>query len=219
MTRVLITAGPTYEPVDPVRFIGNRSSGRVGVALAEAAREAGWETTLALGPGTVDPPREISLQRFTSTHDLEELLRVEMPRHDVLIMAAAVADYRPRSVATSKLPREESLSLELVATPDLVKETALRRHPGQLIVAFALEQPEGLVERATAKLRRKQVDAIVANPLETMDSDAINATLIWSDGSVARAGSAPCSKAAFGRWLIAQLKQRLDLAGAIGDRA
>ena len=117
---MLITAGPTHEPIDAVRYVANRSSGRMGIALAEAARDAGWAVTLLLGPVATVPPADVRTLSFESTADLARLLDEHFPGCDVLIMAAAVADYRPRRTNQPKLPRQGKplvLELELASVP------------------------------------------------------------------------------------------------------
>lgn len=209
--RILITAGPTHEPIDAVRFIGNRSSGALGVALAAAAAERGHSVTLLLGPTPVGiADTRVNLRRFRTTADLEALLLDESPRCDLLIMAAAVADYRPIPTpgldpATGKLRRTDAgLTIHLEATPDLLAGCAARRTPGQTIVGFALEPRERLMDSALAKLERKKVDAIVANPLETMDSATIEATLVRRDGAT-DSTPGPIDKSRFADWLLDRL--------------
>jgi len=203
--RLLITAGPTREPIDSVRFISNRSSGKVGLALAQAALDAKHAVTLLLGPGPgdADAPPGCALHRFETTDELESLLRTHWPSHDALIMAAAVADYRPAKPSAGKLPRGERMTVELEPTPDLVASLATAKRPNQRVIAFALEEPAQLEARAAAKLRRKNVDAIVANPLNTMDADAI--TPLWLTAGGERESPGAMSKAAFSRWLVAKL--------------
>jgi phosphopantothenoylcysteine decarboxylase/phosphopantothenate--cysteine ligase len=180
---ILITAGPTREPIDGVRYLSNRSSGKMGLAIANAAIEAGHEVTLLLGPiGDVRLHEEILVQRFESCSDLEALLAEHWPAHDLLIMAAAVADYRPKQWHDGKLERGKDMMLHLTPTPDLVKQAAQAKQTHQRVVAFALEDAAVLIERATAKMKRKGVDAIVANPLATMDSPDIAPTWITADG-------------------------------------
>jgi phosphopantothenoylcysteine decarboxylase/phosphopantothenate--cysteine ligase len=206
--RMLITAGPTHEPIDAVRYLANRSSGRMGVALAAAARKAGWEVTLLLGPVHVAPPANVQVVRFSSTADLEALLDARFPQCDVLVMAAAVADYRPRGVSQGKLARgEQKLVLELEPTPDLVAKCAARRRPDQRVVGFALEEASILDERAAEKLRRKKLDALVANPLATLGASDVTATVYLPDGrrtspARANAGETGMDKNAFATWLI-----------------
>src|SRR4051812_9405705 len=145
--RVLITAGPTHEPIDAVRFIGNRSSGRVGVALADEAARRGWDVMLLLGPTHRTPTdSRVRLARFRTAAELEGLIAAEGGRWDVLVMAAAVADFRPG--AGSRMPEgkfrrvEGRLGLDLEPTPDLLAGVATGRREGQLIVGFALEPRE-----------------------------------------------------------------------------
>lgn len=177
--RILITAGPTHEPIDDVRYLANRSSGRMGVALAEAARAVNWDTTLLLGPVALPPPSDVAVFRFETAADLQSLLDEHFPRCDVLIMAAAVADYRPIRADGAKLPRtNKNLALELEPTPDLVARCAAAKRPDQFIIGFALEEAASLEQRARDKLKRKGLDAIVANPLETMGAIEIQARII-----------------------------------------
>src|SRR5690349_6707827 len=117
--KVLITAGPTYEPIDPVRFIGNRSSGQMGAALAGAATRAGHEVTLIVGPVTAPMPTNVRRIDIFSSRDLYEAVMREFPGHDLLIMAAAVADFRPRNTSTQKVERGGTLTIELEATEDI----------------------------------------------------------------------------------------------------
>jgi phosphopantothenoylcysteine decarboxylase/phosphopantothenate--cysteine ligase len=203
---VLITAGPTFEDIDEVRFIGNRSSGRMGLALAEAVLDRGWDTTIALGPMTAPPslPPSARVLRFRSTADLERLLAEQWPRHRSLIMAAAVADYRPATPASGKMRRQRGgLTLELEPTPDLLAACGRSRRPDQYIVGFALEPRERLIESARSKLARKHLDAIVANPLETMDAATVSATVIHADRPAVEIPE--MTKTDFARRLIALL--------------
>ncbi|MFQ5807703.1 MAG: phosphopantothenoylcysteine decarboxylase [Phycisphaerae bacterium] len=206
---MLITAGPTREPIDDVRYIANRSSGRMGVALAEAARDSGWTVTLLLGPVALESPAGVRSFGFESTADLAELLEEHFPDCDVLIMAAAVADYRPRYPRTGKLPRkDEPVALELEPTPDLVAQCAARKRQDQYIIGFALEEPTVLERRAREKLRGKGLDAIVANPLATMGATHVTATIFTATGPPVTwpgsvVGSTNRSKKDFARRLIA----------------
>lgn len=203
--RVLITAGPTHEPIDAVRFIGNRSSGKLGLALCAETARRGWQTTLLLGPGTVEPahhPHQTVL-RFRTTDELQRLLRELWPQHDVLIMAAAVADFRPvASNTTGKLRRtERRLTLELEPTPDLLAALSHSTRDDQLVIGFALEPADSLIDSAMRKLASKRADAIVANPIETMESEQIEATVVLRDGSTCTPGKA-LAKTAFAAWLL-----------------
>ncbi len=163
--KVLVTAGPTREAIDPVRYLSNHSTGKMGIALAAAATAAGAETTLLLGPTDVPPPREVRTLRFTSAADLETLLAAEWPAHDLLIMTAAVADYTPAQPASHKLKKNtDTLTLHLRPTPDLLAAAAAARQPHQRVVGFALETDEAETN-ARRKLAAKQLDAIVLNSL------------------------------------------------------
>jgi phosphopantothenoylcysteine decarboxylase/phosphopantothenate--cysteine ligase len=214
--RVLITAGPTHEPIDQVRFIGNQSSGRLGIALANQSVRRGWPTTLLIGPATADYgsfPQE-SIQRFRTADELGRLLAALWPSHDVLIMAAAVADFRPaKPQAAGKLRRSRAaLSLELEPTPDLLANLASTTRADQLVIGFALEPAEELEASARRKLREKRVDAIVANPIETLDAETIDATLFLHDGTQRRPGDGSVSKSAFAVWLLDEVAKMRDAA-------
>ncbi len=206
-TTILITAGPTREQIDPVRFIGNRSSGHLGSQLAIASAIAGFHTTLLLGSGCESPNCHPRLQThtFSSTRDLDALIHQHWPSHQYLIMAAAVADFTPKGGSLQdKLPRQTKLNLELVPTQDIVASASKSARDDQRIIAFALGKPQTLEQVAKEKLERKGVDAIVANPLETMDAENISATVYCKDG---RIFSPPrdCKKSAFSLWLIEQI--------------
>ena len=213
--RLLITAGPTHEPIDAVRYIANRSSGRLGVALADEADERGWRVTLLLGPTNTAPTHPgVRLVRFKSTADLEAALIEHLPACDVLVMAAAVADYRPtisESDLDSKRRRTgENMILELSPTPDLLAGCSSRSRDNQLIVGFALEPRAEMIESARKKLARKKIDLVVANPLETMDSDQIEATIIGREGTGLEEGrSTPgaIAKTDFAAWLLGVLEE------------
>ncbi len=204
--RVLITAGPTHEPIDAVRFVGNRSSGRLGVALADEAARRGCSVTLLLGPTPRHPTdSRVEVSRFQTSSDLELLLAEHLPRCDVLVMAAAVADYRPKippEQLAGKLKRGEGpLLLELEPTRDQIAWCSERRRPGQVLVGFALEPRDRILASARDKLERKRIDLIVANPLETMDAETIEAVVLGRDGSERRTPGA-ISKQRFASWLM-----------------
>jgi phosphopantothenoylcysteine decarboxylase / phosphopantothenate---cysteine ligase len=197
--KILITAGPTYEPIDPVRFIGNRSSGRMGVALATAGIAAGHDVTAILGPVSVELPARAQRIDIETAREMFDAVLREFPRHDVLIMAAAVADYRPKAVQPEKMARSGSLTIELEATKDIVKAAAAMKRADQRVIGFSLEQA-GNLERARQKMARKNLDLIVYNPTETMNSLTIESTLLYPDG---RAENLPCrSKGEFADILL-----------------
>lgn len=204
--RVLISAGPTHEPIDAVRYLGNRSSGRLGVCLADAAVAIGCPTTLLLGPTTLAPSEDstLTVKRFQSCADLEGLLGETWPDHDLLFMAAAVADYRPvETCEGGKLRRTNGpRSLDLEPTPDLLAGLADSSRDDQVRIGWALEPRDQLMASARAKLTRKRLDAIVANPLETLESDRIEAILMRPDGTTLTPGPEPVSKTDFAAWLL-----------------
>jgi phosphopantothenoylcysteine decarboxylase/phosphopantothenate--cysteine ligase len=194
---VVVTAGGTAEPIDPVRFVGNRSTGKMGVAVAEAALDRGAEVTLILGNASVEPPVRAHLARAETAAEMQAALRAltppEGPRFDVLVMAAAVADFRPRSASDQKVGRANGLTLQMDATPDLLAETAERARTGSrgsgtrrpILVGFAAET--GSLARAAEKLRNKGVDLFVANdvtePGSGFATDTNRVTIYSIDGS------------------------------------
>src|SRR5438046_1726085 len=129
--RVLITAGPTYEPIDPVRFIGNRSSGKMGAALASASLKAGHQVTLILGPVTAPMPDGMLRIDVFSSREMHEAVLREFPKHDLLIMAAAVADFRPKGARTEKIERGGTLTIELEPTEDIAAAAGKIKQPHQ----------------------------------------------------------------------------------------
>jgi phosphopantothenoylcysteine decarboxylase/phosphopantothenate--cysteine ligase len=171
--RVLVTAGPTLEDIDPVRFVGNRSSGRMGFALAAEASRRGARVTLIAGPTSVEPPAVAEVVRVRSAADMYRTVLEQADGAAVVIMAAAVADYAPEKRAEQKIPKTDSdMTIVLKRTPDILGDLGTRRLTsgrGPLLVGFAAET-EDLVGRATAKLRKKHVDLIVANDVSRSDA-------------------------------------------------
>ncbi len=199
--RVLVTAGGTREPLDPVRFIGNRSSGKQGVAIARAAAARGAEVTLIaanLDEGVLTGlAGSIAVRHVSTTLELQEAVLLAAGTAELVVMAAAVADYRPETVAAGKIRKEaqgDSLQLRLVRNPDILHELVQGRHDGQVIVGFAAEtepDPAALLELAVAKRARKGVDYLVVNRVgwtETFGSDD-NAVMVLdaTGGNVAQA--------------------------------
>ena len=161
--RVLVTAGATRESIDPVRVVTNRSSGRMGHRIAEAAWARGAEVVLLTGPTALPAPVGVEVRRIETTADLEREVRAALPASDVLVMAAAPADYRPAEARDTKRPRQDgALSLSLEPTVDILGSTRDARRPGSLIVGFALETGDAEAKGA-AKLARKGLDLLVAN--------------------------------------------------------
>jgi phosphopantothenoylcysteine decarboxylase/phosphopantothenate--cysteine ligase len=168
--RFLITVGATREEIDPVRFISNRSSGRMGFALAEAARKRGGDVTVVAGITTVDPPAGIKVVRALSAAEMDQVVARESQNASVFIGAAAIADYRPSRRAEQKMKKtEDSLTLTLERTPDVLSNVAASRRNGLLVIGFAAET-ENMIDNARAKLRNKKLDAIVANDVTRDDS-------------------------------------------------
>jgi phosphopantothenoylcysteine decarboxylase / phosphopantothenate---cysteine ligase len=187
--RVLITAGPTYEPIDPVRYVGNRSSGKMGFAVANAAALRGADVTLISGPVALQSPRNTRRINVQTASEMREEVLKEFPAADVLVMAAAVADFAPVASKAQKIKREsqqgETFSLELKKNPDILKALGEQKSR-QILVGFALETSNGAAN-AQKKLHEKQIDMIVLNnPLEEgagFGSDTNLVTIFMADGA------------------------------------
>jgi phosphopantothenoylcysteine decarboxylase/phosphopantothenate--cysteine ligase len=185
--RILVTAGGTREPIDPVRFVGNRSSGKMGHALAEAAARRGAAVALIT---TAGPPTEtsgIEVERVETADEMARAVLARFPEVDAVIMAAAVADFRPKAIADEKLKKREGVpEIVLEPTPDILGLLAERKQPGQLLVGFAAET-ERIEEHAAEKMEAKRVDLMVANDVSAPDAgfevDTNRAILLYSSGS------------------------------------
>ena len=181
--RVLITAGPTREPLDPVRYLTNRSSGKMGYALAEAAQKMGADVVLVSGPTNLDCPVQISCFSVETAEEMLQVVTTEAPKSTIFISAAAVADYRLKEVATKKMKKQgSSLHLELEQNPDILATTS-KANPDLFTVGFAAETND-VIEYATGKLKRKQLNMIVANQVgggKGFDKDS-NQVDILTDG-------------------------------------
>jgi phosphopantothenoylcysteine decarboxylase/phosphopantothenate--cysteine ligase len=174
--RFLITVGATREEIDPVRFISNRSSGRMGFALAEAAVKRGGEVTVVTGTTTVDPPAGVKVVKALSAEEMSQAVARESAGASVFIGAAAIADYRPAQRAEQKIKKsEDAITLTLERTPDVLSQVAAARANGLLVIGFAAET-ENVVDNAREKLRSKKLDAIVANDVTRADSGFDSAT-------------------------------------------
>lgn len=188
--RVVVTAGPTREPVDPVRFLGNRSSGRMGYAIARAAWRRGAEVTLVSGPSALEPPHGVELVPVETAAQMRDAVASALPTADSLIMAAAVADFRPASPAERKLKKEADAleSIPLARNDDILLVTRPHRRPGAVIVGFALET-DSVLENARSKLRAKSLDLLVANDATHPDSgfevDTNRVVILDSEGGEA----------------------------------
>jgi phosphopantothenoylcysteine decarboxylase / phosphopantothenate---cysteine ligase len=192
--RFLITAGPTREPIDPVRYISNRSSGKMGYAIAEAAIENGHDVVLISGPVCVDPPRTAKLVAISTSDEMFEAVHQHVPNCDVLVMCAAVADYKPANVSPGKIKkRDETLSLDLTPVRDILASLpAQGRH--FLTVGFAAETTN-LRENAQKKLRAKNCDIVVANDVSSsdsgMESDENEVIIFFRSGEIKTISRAP----------------------------
>ena len=162
--RVLVTAGPTVERIDPVRYLTNDSSGKMGYALAQAARDRGARVTLLTGPVHIAPPQGVELVPVTSTQSLYDAMLSRCGEQDIIVQAAAPADYRGEHPAAQKLKKRagEPFTLTLVENPDIARAVGERKQPGQVLVGFAAET-ENVLENARGKLLSKRLDLIVAN--------------------------------------------------------
>jgi phosphopantothenoylcysteine decarboxylase/phosphopantothenate--cysteine ligase len=185
--RVVVTAGPTREPIDPIRVVSNRSSGKMGYRVAEAAWERGAEVVLISGPTALAPPIGVTMRQIDSTRELEAAVRAELPAADVLVMAAAPADYRPSSPSDSKRSRVEgALAIPMEPTEDILGSTRDQRKKGSVMVGFALETGDALA-KGLAKLERKALDLIVVNdalePGAGFEKDTNRVALLGRDGS------------------------------------
>ena len=210
--RVLVSAGPTYEDIDPVRFVGNRSSGKMGFALAAAARALGAEAVLVAGPVHLATPEGVRRVDVRSAAQMREAVLGALPA-DVYIGAAAVADFTPRSVAGHKIKKtagSDTLVLELVRTPDILAEVASHPRRPALVVGFAAETRE--VERyARGKLAAKKLDLIAANLVGAAEGGFErddNALSVYWDGGERRLG--PAAKTAVAAQLMTLVAERLD---------
>ena len=192
--RFLITAGPTREPIDPVRYLSNRSSGKMGYAIAEAAIGAGHEVILISGPVNLGPPRGAKLISVSTSDEMFDAVHERVRECDVLVMCAAVADYKPKHVSKSKIKkRDANLSLELIQTRDILASLPTpERH--YVVVGFAAET-ENLEANARKKLLKKNCDIVVANDISRtdsgMESDENEVTILFRDREKKKVSRAP----------------------------
>ena len=187
---IVVTAGGTEEAIDPVRFIGNRSSGKMGIAIAQAAANMGAKVKLVYGNVTIPLPQDKNIELFPAPSSEDMLMQVkqEFNRSDILIMAAAVADWRMKKVADHKLKKQAdqaTLELTLVKTKDILREVAKQKNPDQVVVGFAAETND-LLKNAEKKLREKGADMIVANDVSqnAFGSDKDKVTILRQNGTI-----------------------------------
>ncbi|MDP4198338.1 MAG: bifunctional phosphopantothenoylcysteine decarboxylase/phosphopantothenate--cysteine ligase CoaBC [Bacteroidota bacterium] len=188
---VLITGGPTFEPIDAVRFLGNRSSGKMAAALAMAAKRMGAKVTLIMGPNAISTDGIADRINIETANEMLLAVREQLPKADIIIMNAAVSDFAPEDVLTSKMKKRETdgdLAIRLKRTPDILSEIARSKRAEQIVVGFALEKGEGAGAYAKAKLAEKNLDAIVLNDIAEegvgFGSDTNKVTIYLHNGAV-----------------------------------
>ena len=209
--RVVVSAGPTREPLDRVRFLTSASTGRMGFAVAEACRRAGHEVVLVAGPTDLPPPRGVKVVRVTTALEMRAAVLAAFRRADALVMTAAVSDYRPARPRRGKWKKGPArLSLPLVRNPDILAEAA-RRKGRRLCVGFAVEVEDAL-PNARAKLRRKSLDALCLCGPAAFGADAADYRVLLPDGTVR---SLPgVSKSALARWIAGFVARRVQVESA-----
>ena len=193
--RFLITAGPTREPIDPVRYISNRSSGKMGYAIAEAALTEGHDVTLISGPASVEPPRNANLIPVSTSDEMFEAVHRHADKCDICVLCAAVADYKSANVSSTKIKkRDAKFSLELIPTRDILDSLGHKQDRQFVLVGFAAET-DHVEENAAKKLRAKNCDIIVANEVSGadsgMESDVNEVIILFRDGEKTKISRAP----------------------------
>ena len=186
--KVIVTAGPTVEAIDPVRFVSNRSSGKMGYAIAQAAKDAGAEVTLVTGPTALTPPKGVRVIATESAEDMKDAVLALLPGTDAVIMAAAVADYRPRETQLRKIKKRDAgseLTIRMTENPDVIKAVVAARRPSTIVVGFKAETGDATAE-AERMLREKKLDLVVANditdPGSVFGSNTDTVTFVSADG-------------------------------------
>ncbi len=204
---VVVTAGPTQEPIDPIRFISNRSSGKTGYAVAAAARRAGAEVTLITGPAALTPPTDVRVVEIASTADLREAVLAALPTADALVMTAAVSDYRPGRASAEKIKKTgRPIELRLEENPDVLREVVARKRDATFVVGFKAETGDP-VPAAQRMLREKQLDLVVANDARVaFGGEETEVALVSHDG-VERLP--PMTKREVAERLVAVIAERL----------
>ena len=163
--RILITAGPTREPIDPIRFISNRATGLLGYELAKLARKKKYKVTLISGPSGIMPSKGIKFLQIETARQLYRKIHSELKKSDILVMSSAVSDFRLASFSKNKIKSETSLTLKLVKNPDILKSISKKERKNKIIIGFSLETKD-LLKNAAKKLKLKNLDLIVANKLD-----------------------------------------------------
>lgn len=184
---VMVTAGPTYENLDPVRFIGNYSSGKMGYAIADSFAKQGANVTLISGPVSIEAPKHVHRISVQSAQQMHDACLIAAKNADIVVMAAAVADYRPEITESQKIKKQDMLTLNLVKNPDILNELGAIKPAGQTLIGFALES-QNEMQFASEKLQRKNLDAIVLNSLADEGAgfahDTNKVTIIYKNGDV-----------------------------------
>jgi phosphopantothenoylcysteine decarboxylase/phosphopantothenate--cysteine ligase len=193
--RFLVTAGPTREPIDPVRYISNRSSGKMGYAIAEAALTEGHDVTLISGPAMVEPPRNANLIPVSTSDEMLEAVHRDADKCDICVLCAAVADYKPANVSSTKIKKSGAkLSLELIPTRDILDSLGHKQDRQFVLIGFAAET-DHVEENAAKKLRAKNCDIIVANDVSGadsgMESDMNEVIILFRNGEKMKISRAP----------------------------
>jgi phosphopantothenoylcysteine decarboxylase/phosphopantothenate--cysteine ligase len=193
--KFLVTAGPTREPIDPVRYISNRSSGKMGYAIVEAAVDGGHEVVLISGPVSLQPPRGAKLVSVSTSDEMFDAVHRDASKCDICVLCAAVADYKPANVSPAKIKkRSENVSLELIPTRDILDSLGHWHDRRFLVVGFAAETNDA-EENAARKLRKKNCDIMIANDVSSansgMDSDLNEVTILFKNGERHKISRAP----------------------------
>jgi phosphopantothenoylcysteine decarboxylase / phosphopantothenate---cysteine ligase len=184
VSKILITSGPTRQYIDPVRYLTNASSGRMGSSLAASAVAAGHQVTIVTGPVNVDYPGQAKVVPVVTTSEMLETVQKLFPEHDGLIGAAAPCDYMPRRILTEKISKDgKPLQLELIETPDVVASVASKKRRDQWVVGFALETEDQRF-RAIVKMQKKCCDMMVSNGPTAIDSELNDVEIIAADGTI-----------------------------------
>jgi phosphopantothenoylcysteine decarboxylase/phosphopantothenate--cysteine ligase len=215
--RVLVTAGPTREPIDPVRFVSNRSSGKMGFAVAAAARRRGADVVLVSGPASLEGPPGVDRVSVTTAEEMREAVLAREPWATVVVMTAAVADYKAARPARQKIKKnDQRLALELEPTPDILAEIGARARSNRLLIGFAAETEHG-IEHARRKLREKRLDLIVLNDVSQHDAGFdVDTNRVWLIGAEGEAEGWPLlDKEEVGERLMERVARlRAELASA-----
>lgn len=202
--RILVTCGRTEEPLDPIRVLTNRSSGRMGIEIANAAQKQGADVSLICGRTSFPLPEGIKIEMATTAQEMRKKVLQELSNTDILFMAAAVSDYQPGAVRKSKI-KDESITLNLVHTPDILTEVR-KKAPKTFLVGFSLET-EDEIRRAREKLKTKGLDLIVVNPVTSLEGEMTKPTLVFKDGRMKELDS--MTKKEFALVLLNEVLERL----------